>query len=237
MSLSQPGWHLFAPLLFATIALSPAWAQETGSHIKTYEPAIVPDSVRISDADRARITFDAYAACLMQRRTRALKEALDLPVDDPAYIRTVDNLAVDECLSSGRLKFNLGLLRGGFYIALYRKEFLRKDPPLGNAPLFPYSDITGVGSMQARQHSRMVAVADCAVRKDPIASRAFVMGPTASRQEAAALAALQPSLAACVQPGVNILFFKPMLSGLIAEALYRESVAASPLTEIAKVVH
>lgn len=237
MSVSLPGWCLLAAVLVALAALAPARAQEIGSHIKTFEPANVPDSIHLTDLDRARMTFDAYTACLMQRSARALKSALNLAVDDPAYKRTVENLAVEDCLRAGELKFPVGMMRGGFYVALYRRDFARKNPPLGNAPLFPYSDFANSGSPAVREHDRLIAFADCAVHKDPAASRALVLGPTASKQELAAFTVLSPSLMACTPRDGSVHFFKPMLYGLIAEALYRESVAAVPSAEIAKVVH
>jgi hypothetical protein len=231
------GTHLIGAFLAAAIVCSPARAQEIGSLVKKYEPAEIPETTKLNPADDARVAFDAYAACVIRYNPGKVRAALQLAIDDPAYTRMLADAAVDDCLMSGEIRFSMDRLRGALYTALYRSQFAHMAVPLGENPLFPYSAVLTSGSKEVQQHALLVAFADCVVRKNPSESRALVLGPTAKRQEAVALEGLTPILGTCMPQGATVHFSKAMLYGLIAEALYRESVAATPATDAAKVTH
>jgi hypothetical protein len=53
-----------------------------------------------------------------------------------------------------------------------------------------------------------------------------VLAPVGSKQEQATLDQLLPFLGGCTYQGVTLRFTRPMLYGLISEALYREAKAS-----------
>lgn len=216
---------LFAMALLATPQTASA-EQRSGTHIDTPPPAEI--SQGLSPADNARATMLAFGACVVQSRRAGVERALAISPLDDRYKRELRNLATNDCLRAGEIRFDFLLMRGSLFAALYRIDFRAGPGALAAEPIDFAADLHGADSGDARDYLGLHQFADCVVRADPAAARALVMAPVAGRTEATAFATLGPRFSACIQQGQNIRFTRIVLTSLIAEALYRESKAAKP---------
>lgn len=185
----------------------------------------------VADADNARTTLRFYADCLADAhidRRRAARVAAFLrvsplagdlrsvvaPLYDPNCLfgRTLKN---DQYVSL--LKIKPLLLRGALFRSLYRNRFGSSTKPTLVAIMpepAPWRLSNDGGFTQLQQFG------ECVVRLNPEHSHGFVFVAAGSKSEAAELAALGPTLAACVAPGSTIKFSKSMMESLLAEAMF-----------------
>ena len=215
-------WLCFVP--------AAAWAQteaDTGSHIQHSSPANIPFG-KLSDADRSRYTLFAYSKCLVGRNRAGVERALAMPDFDKQTARVMAGRATPECLRFGELRMDRVLLRGGLFAALYSADYARSPGGIAPSELDFSSDVAGGSAQEITQFIAMRQYADCVVRVAPAESRAVVLAPVATSAENAAFAALGPHLGACLSQGQSLGFSKVVLSGIIAETLYREARAATP---------
>lgn len=195
-------------------------AQETGSHIYQGTPAEIPAG--LSKEDQARVTLVSYATCLVERNRAGVRKALESPPRD--FDKTAARLSVSECLRSGELRFPASLLRGPLYIALYRRDFGRTVPQLRPEPIdFAQSARLSADDPERPAFAGRFAFTDCVVRRATAAAHAVVLSPTASRSEASSMAALSPSLGPCLPGGTQFRINKLILTGLLAETLYKDA--------------
>lgn len=147
-------------------------------------------------------------------------------------------LADATCLRSGdddggTLRFREHLFRGGLYEALYRSRF--RTPPPGFAALPPlayrWTDARGATGSRAVSRER-AAFGECVVRAGPAESHALLQTEVTRDAEQAAFAALLPHFSACVPAGASLRFSRPVLRGIVAEALYELSVTAQQLQPV-----
>lgn len=217
------------------VVASVAHAQRTGTHVGP-SPAQIPQGARASEADRARIAMYRYAECAVDAsRARVELYLTTFPGSKAAY-KSANTLSIDDCLSTGEMRFSESLFRSSAYEVLYRKKF-QKDGPLdfSAVPAIDYaagSDVESYGNTDARIALRQIA--DCTVRKEPQASRALILSVVASNAEATAFAQIVPSMGSCVFEGSKLTFSKSVFRGVIGETLYRLSVGASQPTVAAK---
>ncbi|EIZ78474.1 hypothetical protein WSK_2918 [Novosphingobium sp. Rr 2-17] len=209
-------------LLISASGASSQIETELGSRIPHASPAEIPSS-NLSAQDRARATIAAFSTCLVLRSRVAVERVLSLPATDMATTKALSNLATSDCLRAGKLGMAPSLLRGGLFNALYRKDFLRTPPPLYNKALNYHLDVSDPTSPSAQSYIALHEFADCVVRSNPVDSRTVVISSVASAQETAGYSRLGPSLSGCITVGQNLSFSKTVLSGIISEALYRQS--------------
>lgn len=180
----------------------------------------------LSPADKARVTLNAYAACLATHDRAQVARYLATPPDSSAAAAASHGLAAAQCLRYGDLGYADEQLRGALYIALVRDGVARSAP----ATLSAVDYTTGAGAENADAAARAVALrqfADCVVRADPVASRNAVTSPVGSDAERAAYRALSPVYAGCMTQGSTARLNRTVLSGLLAETLYRASGAGA----------
>ena len=177
-----------------------------------------------------------YAECVVDNsRTRVELYLTSFPGSKAAR-NSANGLAVDNCLSTGEMRFSESLFRSGAYDVLYRKKFQKAGPlDFSTAPTIDYaagSDVEMYGDADSRIALRQIA--DCTVRKDPSASRALILSMVASKSEGAAFTQIVPSMGGCVREGSKLTFSKSVFRGVIGETLYRLSVGGSQPTVAAK---
>lgn len=200
-------------------------AQETGTLIQRKAAQI---DGRTKEA--ARKTVDAFAECLVSRSPGRVAKLADLAVDTPAYdkqYRSLFKTMGDECLSDGQLGFSALIIRGALYSALYNREF-KLNPPLafdpaintGNRALYsePYSDA-------ARSAIALNNMGECVARADAANVRALLGSVPGSDFEDQTFRTLLPKISGCITKDNKITFSKVILKGVLAEGLYRLSVA------------
>jgi hypothetical protein len=203
----------------------PAAAQDSGSLVKRFEPAQITENA-VSPEVRARRALRDFAICTAQRSRAKTDRYLQQFQPEPET-RLAKSLASSQCLWDGQLKMTWALFRGALYEAVYREDF-RKGPvaDLQNAPVIDY--LAGAADRehpQARVYGALRRLADCAVRADPAAALRLVATLDGTMAEADAFRTLVPRVSGCVVAGQELKFSRPMLRGLVAETLYRLSVA------------
>lgn len=209
----------------ATLPHTAAEAQGTGGPSRVQRPApAAPNSGRplANEAESQRIMRD-FAQCVVQGYRSWVDRFLATAPGSPEAQRLAQRVAFNDCLLIGELRFQEPLLRGGMYEALYQRDYGRVEGPnVSTAPAINY-DVRGA----TRDQVVLRRFADCVARENPAASRALVLSPVGQPSENAAFAALGETLSVCLVPGERAAFSRPILRGIIAEALYRLSQAAA----------
>jgi hypothetical protein len=203
-------------------ATGPALAQEAGSHIVRPGPAQGP-SGGLGAADSGRMALPAYAACLVEH-DRAEIERVIARFPDEKEQTALWRLADADCLSSGELTMTDQLLRGALYAELYRRSYAYHAPSIAGASIDWWADTAAQEPAAANNFVALRQFAECLVQKHPEESRQLMLVPPRSRREDEALGAMTPDMGPCLVAGAELKFSKPVLEGLIAEALYRLSV-------------
>lgn len=212
---------------------SVAPAQETGSLIKRYKPATIEEN-GLTGEQRAQVTMNAYAACLVERDRGDTEEFVATEPGSEQETKVGRNISDEDCLSTGELSFRASLLRGGIYEALYRTDFKQAADGVPARVRLQYAP-RPVGELNPneRQYVALRQFADCATRANPDGVRAVLLSRVASHQEREAFTRINPSLGGCVTQGVKLTFSYPTLRGLLAETLYRLSKAEPQPVEVA----
>lgn len=183
--------------------------------------------------DRMRRVVGAFAECLVNRAGYRLRPLLELPVGAGATVKAWVGLDPSaSCLREAnqesddlQLHFKPYLMRGPVYEELYRKDF-------GRAAI---ADIAGVPSVvyphgpaessEAQRYRLAMTIGDCVVRAAPEASRALLFTGVTSPAEQSAMAAVVPHMSGCLPAGQTMKFSKVIVRGMIAEPIYRLTVA------------
>ena len=219
----------FFGIIGILLAASPAAAQrdtelDTGSHIAIPRRARIPDDAK-SDNAAAQIAMAAFARCVIARDQRGVARALGMEIG-PDYWKAMGRLATSECLSSGQMKIPQNVMRGAIFAEVYRLYDAKKKAIVEVRPLdFDNPLLPEYRSNPLRY--ALLAFADCVIKRDMDSARKVVLLPPASREKDDAFRALTPSLGPCLTSGHKITFSKPILEGVIAEVLYRESALPS----------
>ena len=222
-------------LLVAAAALATATglaAQETGSIIKRYTPAEIPDNASMTPEQRAQVVMNAFAACVVQRSRRTAERLAATAPGSPEEGKLVVSSATPDCLGEGQLRFQPVLMRGGVFEALYRSDYAKAAPTgVPERAAIQYGGYASdLLSPDRQQRVALLQFADCVTRKDPAAVRALLFSRVASRREDAALADLQPALGGCLTAGRTLRFTRTTVRGMLAETLYRLSRAPASST-------
>jgi hypothetical protein len=181
----------------------------------------------------ARNILLQFGQCLYARRVGSAERFMTLPVDTDEYAklqRTLFDTMGDSCIEGdGTLSFSDGLLRGALFEAAYRKKFGGGDAPLSFDSSLTTSTATSYKppySDAARRQIVLQDLAECVVKTEPTEVRAMVLSVPESQREETAFANLSAKFGPCLTTGQKASFSKPSLRAILAEALYRVSVAA-----------
>jgi len=217
-----------APLaLIAAMTAGAAHAQETGSMRPDTSPVGVPEGRSTGDA--ARAVHDDFAQCIVKRHyiqvTKTLAGPTDLAKDHTTLPKLMDKACFFGSSSVGKVgglesvevTTNPIAFRGGLFKALVVKDFARKPVAFGATPVEMIGD-----------NSDMLTFADCVVRRNPAASLTLIKTTAGAAAEQAALGALTPDLSECAAQN-RLSMRKGTLIGFVAEAYYRESIAAKSM--------
>lgn len=189
---------------------------------KRAKPAILNVDPAMPKDDLVRSFLVDYARCLYDLDRRGVERLSALVPGTNDYAQLAKRVAVNQCISTGDMKFRHSSLQGALFLYRYKAEFGSRTPILKADPI-DYAALAGGTDEWSRRFVAYRKFAQCVVRTDPVASRALVLGPVGSANEAAAIQTLSPALGSCIDKGVTINLTKERLSGLVAEALYRLS--------------
>lgn len=227
------------PLAASVMLIAHVGSAAGHAQSRVADPAAkLPSSVgeiAVKNADAVRV-LNAYAACVVKTNRRGVERALSTasgaPGSDPAMLK----LMTQDCLDSGELRFKPSLIRGAFFEQLYRTDaVLLKIQDLKAAPSVDYRLGAPMPySNGLTLHLGLMDFADCVVRAVPASAQSLVLSRVASSQETNAFADLSPRFRSCLTDGVELEFSRPVLRGVVAEALYRVSAANAGYAMFAK---
>ena len=195
-------------------------AQVTGTRLGP-KPAIVPDNGMSKD-DISRLTMRSYARCVIGVQRKRIMEYLNSIPGSPDAYKLANNLSKDECLATDQLTFNEKLFRWTVYDELYNTSFRNFD--VSKIAVVPNTDFVALANNMGAKGMEIAAVwqlGECSVRAAPKEADALVKSAIGSKTEASAINAIVPQVGGCVDQDSQIKFSKPVLRGLMAEALYK----------------
>ena len=200
--------------------------------------ARIPSSASLTGergADAQKV-LNAYAACVVKRSRRGVEAYLNQLPGTPTAGPALMKLMTDSCLDAGELKFKAPLIRGALFESLYRTDAkLLKPTNLETVAAIDYArGASPPLSDGTRLHLGLLDFSDCVVRNSPDGARELVTSKVASAGETVALGKLGQSFNACLSKDVELKFSRPILRGVVAEALYRLSAAGSGYPMFAK---
>ena len=165
--------------------------------------------VNIPNAEAVR-TMHEFAGCVVREKAGEVRAALAMDFRAPARNRRFRELAgsTRRCFRGDWMGMSNLLFAGSLAEQLYLRDHRSADP----AAL--------VSAARLEERSRSEAIANCVVRTSPAAARAVLDTPVTSAEEGAALDALRPTIATCLQGADEAQFNRPGLRALIALSLY-----------------
>jgi len=222
-----------ASIIHRSIAMALLWvtattasAQETGSLIERYKPA---QGKEIRGPAAARAALEDYAACQVGKQPARVAKIVTTRIDTPEYEKLMSTFwdSYDECLSSGGIRFRSTTYRGALFQALYNRQYKSKAPldftavKSGYRELYPEDP-----SAEARGSIALINFGECVTKADPYTVRDLMRSLTGAASEDEAFIRLGPKLNACMPQGNQLTFSKAILKGVLAESIYRLSLAA-----------
>lgn len=169
-------------------------------------------------------TIQNYARCLVDNWSGIVQEITNVFPASKEYKAAIAPISKSACVDNAELTVPAELVRGSLYQALYVKSYPNKAPALAAAQLNLDGDVRGQQEARATPFIVLRRYGECVVRTDPESSRALTLSVSGSKAEDAAFAALQPTLNFCLTQGNSVSFSRAVLTGIIAEVLYRLSV-------------
>lgn len=192
---------------------------------KRAKPAILNADPSMAKDDLVRTFMVDYARCIYDIDRRSVDKMLDQVPGTDGYTKAAQRAAVNQCITTGDMRFQQSSLQGAVYIYKYKAEFGTRAPALKTEPVDYAVLAKGAAPDWAGRYVAYRKLAQCVVRADPVASRALVLGPIGGASEAGAIQTLGASLGTCLDKGATVNLTKERLTGVVAEALYRLSVA------------
>jgi hypothetical protein len=233
--------HLVCGLLMGGLAASPALADKASAQKKA--------------TAQARAIMRDMAKCVVAKFPDDVRRYVLLTSSDPADNQMLQRVADPNCLHviAGQLR-----MRGGDYRAALAEQMIRRDlaawpaiDPVNIAPLAwrelyaprTVDDRTGKPLSEAEQarqqeiyaklavETLMARLGECAVRADPAGALAVLHTDVDQPDELAALKAMAPVFANCVQQGETLAFNRTNLRNGIALSYYRLAYAQTAVAQ------
>lgn len=169
-----------------------------------------------------------YGRCVLKYSPRAAEAWLLITPGSEAASKKGRDLAVEDCLVSGEVRFSLSLFRGALYAARYQDRYRSILP--GNLSKGPEPALWSVDLADAQQVTELalVQVGVCVARSSSEAAHMLTLSVAGTRAETDAIASLTPMLAACLPGGREFHFSKDVMRAAVAEGIYRLRAAAEP---------
>ncbi|QNA84294.1 hypothetical protein G4G27_10065 [Sphingomonas sp. So64.6b] len=177
-----------------------------------------------SEREKARAVMNNFAECLDRADHKRVIRLLALPPFSSKARQEMKNVSDQGCMVVRELRFDPSLLRGSLFVVLFNRAAATSEGAVTVAPIDYSADTVGETSPRAAQYVTMRQFAACVVKKDPANSRAVVASAAGSDSERLAYSNLSPALSDCII-GDKVKFSKQVVSGLLAEVLYRSTIA------------
>jgi hypothetical protein len=200
---------------------------DTGSNIPVPKRARVPE--RGSMAERGNIVMREFARCTIDKKPGKVAALLAMPLGGE-YDKAMRQVVTDDCLSAGEIRFQPILLRGALFTELWQRRVLAESKSKPWGPALPAYDLNAPmvdADAKAQLQQSLLSFGDCIVKRDRPAANDVVVRQVGSKSQDEAYARLMPDLGPCLPQGQQVKFSKPILEGVLAEALYRAPAATS----------
>ena len=190
-----------------------------------------PQTVEAS-SEQAQRTLQRYSDCVVKQSalTDEVAHYLRQPVTSAEATEATKALIVPRCLTTGggqtQMTMRGPLFRGALYEAIYRDRHARRAVDFSTAA--PLELAKEYDSEPVVEDVYFRSFGDCVARGAAGPSRALVLSKSGTPQERDALTAIQPVLPDCLPKDQTLKFSRPILRGVIAEALVKLSSAATP---------
>lgn len=209
----------FAAALLSAVACASAADAQLFNREAVHATGLADD--HRSASDNVRETLRKYAACLLTIEPRAVERTLAAAPGEQSA-KLMRRLATERCLYEGSLSFVPSLLRGALFAAAYRRDY-GSDAPPPSPTRVDFAAGIPEGGQDREANIGLLLFADCVAQADPKDARTAVLAPVGSDEEARAYGGLLPHLNGCLFKGQEITFSKGVLSGILAEVLYRNA--------------
>ena len=203
--------------------------RDTGSNSPEAPRARIPNGAG-KDPTIARKVVADFARCVVDRNAKEIHRAFSLP-PGRNYWRTMSVIATNQCLAEGQMSIPQSVMRGAIFAELFRR-FTRDSVRLVAVAPIDFSQAVEKDDQPGRTQRAKMQLAACIVRTDRMNSTAVVLEPTGSSTQEAAFKALAPSIGPCVSEGEQMTISKSILEGILAEVLYRGTLALPSQTEL-----
>jgi hypothetical protein len=216
---------VFALSAMLLLAVSPAFAQRTGTRLDRNRDAV--SSVSKLDATSAIRAQHQFGLCIARRERIGMVKALELPMASAEQSKAITQRIDlnDGCLGSSD-EFDTLVTKGPMLSGAIAEWFVRTD--YKTTDLKPLSGMNDEALMKTPYAPRnlMEDLGLCILRRDPAATRALFETKPVSEEEKAAFALVQPNVGPCLLKGETMKLNIPNLRAVLAYATYR---AASKL--------
>jgi hypothetical protein len=173
-----------------------------GAQAEPAEPVNIPEPQAVR-------TMHEFTSCIVEARTGEVRSVLNMDFRTRTYRRRLIELGRSSPTCAPRWIGIGGLLFAG---SLAEHLFLRTNRALDPADI--------AASPPRTPRNRMEGLADCVVRHSPVQARAVLDSAPTTAEEASALEALRPAVAACLQGADEARMNRPALRSLVALSLY-----------------
>lgn len=180
----------------------------------------------VANGEFVRTALEEGVQCLLARTPGAVSVFLQRDPDSKDAARQAAVFNRGDCVQSATramtLEYAPALYRGAFYKQMYIRDFSAPQAVATASPVDFRAVVAGTSDGQ-NDRAVMRQFAACVVQADPATARAMVLAPAGSQPELSAFAALQPRAGLCSIQGRSPEVSLAMLSGAIAEILYRSA--------------
>lgn len=183
----------------------------------------------VMSSKEAQRTMQRYSDCIVKRSALddEVEAFLRQPADSPASHGAAMKLVVPACMPRAvgqtEMRMQGPLFRGAIYEAMYRDRFAKRAPDFAAVP--PLELAKEFDGEPAAQDTYFRVFGDCVARQASDVSHRLLLSSAGSAQESAALAAAQPTLGICLPKDQTLKFSRPVLRGIVAEAMVKLSAA------------
>jgi hypothetical protein len=177
-----------------------------------------PDAQEAAAKSRHAIANAAYAGCLARHESRRVQHVVDAGFGEK-FDAAFSQLPIEKCIPGPDVVNNATALRG----PLFKTMYVKFGPAAGRSAA--HFGIDWKANVPAG--SSLLAwylVGSCVEAHAPGESRALVLAATESADEQEQFSKIMPKLASCLPAGERFAIDRSILTGVLAEIVYRIDV-------------
>jgi hypothetical protein len=199
------------------------------------EQSRLPQSQVQANTRQSLQALQTFADCIVARKNLEtdVRSFLRMPADSEGQGKAGRTIAKSDCMTNivpanatkAEMKMPSPVLRSAIIEALYRRQFA--DAPTNFSALPPINVDSEFDGPASPRDQYLRKIGDCIARRAGPQAQELLLASSGSPAEAAALRKVMPDVGPCVPEGNELSFSKPILRGVIAEAMLKLSAAAA----------